>query len=288
MEPESDKQQPILVVKKNGKHGGHHGGAWKVAYADFVTAMMAFFLVMWLVNQSDIVKESVGGYFRDPSGFTDKSGSGVLKGGSSLLSHPKPPTRDEEEREQKEKITREELKETGETIMEAMEELPGLLKVRDRIDVEMTNEGLRIQLMESGDSTFFDIGSSALAPSGISAVSAIGAIIAPLEYDIIIEGHTDSRRYTKKDVYSNWELSSDRANTARRLLEIEGIAPTRFAEIRAFADNQLRYPNSPDDARNRRIAIILVNPFALPAEGGPATSVGGRMAGLDPRKSQIR
>jgi len=281
MDPETDKQQPILVVKKKGKHGDHHGGAWKVAYADFVTAMMAFFLVMWLVNQSDVVKESVGGYFRDPAGFADKAGSGVLKGGPSLLSHPKPPSPDEEEREQKEKITREQLKETGETIMETMEELPGLLKVRDRIEVEMTNEGLRIQLMESGDSTFFDIGSTALAPSGISAVSAIGDIIAPLDYDIIIEGHTDSRRYTQNDVYSNWELSSDRANTARRLLETEGIDPARFAEIRAFADNQLRYPDNPEDARNRRIAIIIVNPFSLQPDDDPATPVDGKMADLN-------
>lgn len=283
MDPESDKQQPILVVKKNGKHGGHHGGAWKVAYADFVTAMMAFFLVMWLVNQSDVIKESVGGYFRDPAGFSDKAGQGVLQGGPSLLTHPAPPPRDDSYREEKEKIAREELEETGQTIMEAMEHLPGLLQVTDRIEVEMTNEGLRIQLMESGDSTFFDIGSAELAPSGISAVSAIGKIITLLEYDIIVEGHTDSRRYTRSGVYSNWELSSDRANTARRLLELQGIAPGRFAEIRAFADNQLRYPDNPEDARNRRIAIIIVNPFTLPAGEEPATSSGGKMATLDLR-----
>lgn len=280
MNPEADTPEPIIVVKKKGKHHGHHGGAWKVAYADFVTAMMAFFLVMWLVNQSDVVKESVGGYFRDPAGFADKAGSGVLNSGAALLSHPKPPANEEEEqeRERKEKIAREQLEETGETIMETMEQLPGLLKVQDRVEVEMTNEGLRIQLMESGDSTFFDIGSAKLAPSGISVVSAIGDIIAPLDNEVIVEGHTDSRRYTRSDVYSNWELSSDRANTARRVLETRGIAPGRFAEIRAFADNQLRYPDNSEDARNRRIAIIIVNPFSQRGAIGPPTPLHDKIA----------
>jgi chemotaxis protein MotB len=283
MESGTENQQPIIVVKKHGKHADHHGGAWKVAYADFVTAMMAFFLVMWLVNQSEVVKESVGGYFRDPVGFSDKAGEGVLQGGPSIMSHPKPPSSDESERQKNEAEAREELKEAGESIMEAMQQLPGLLKVSDRIDVEMTDEGLRIQLMESGDSTFFDLGSSELASSGISAVSAIGEIVAPLEYDIIIEGHTDSRRYTKSEVYSNWELSSDRANTARRLLEMSGVAPERFDEIRAFADNQLRYTANPEDARNRRIAIIIVNPFSLAPGGKPAAPDQGKMADLNLR-----
>lgn len=284
MESGAENQQPVIVVKKHGKHAGHHGGAWKVAYADFVTAMMAFFLVMWLVNQSEVVKESVGGYFRDPSGFTENSGAGVLQGGPGIASQPAPSSGGEEaERQEKEEAAREELKEAGESIMEAMQQLPGLLQVSDRIDVEMTDEGLRIQMMESGDSTFFDIGSSELAPSGISAVSAIGQIIAPLEYGIIIEGHTDSRRYTRSEVYSNWELSSDRANTARRLLELSGVAPERFDEIRAFADNRLRYANDPEDARNRRIAIIILNPFSLPTEPDPGPPQGGEIANLNLR-----
>jgi len=283
MESGTENQQPVIIVKKHGKHGGHHGGAWKVAYADFVTAMMAFFLVMWLVNQSEVVKESVGGYFRDPSGFTENSGAGVLQGGPGIVSQPVPSAEEELERQEKEKAAREELKEAGESIMEAMRQIPGLLEVSDRIDVEMTDEGLRIQLMESGDSTFFDLGRSELAASGISVVSAIGEIIAPLEYDIVIEGHTDSRRYTRSEVYSNWELSSDRANTARRLLEMSGVAPERFDAIRAFADNRLRYAGNPEDARNRRIAIIILNPFSLPGIIGPGPQRAGEIAELNLR-----
>jgi chemotaxis protein MotB len=263
---ESDKKEdkkPVVVIKKNGKgHGGHHGGAWKVAYADFVTAMMAFFLVMWLVNQSDIVKQNVGGYFRDPVGFSKSAGEGVLKQGAGIVESGSPSTPSDRDRQEKEKETLDHLEETGASIMEAVSSLPGLQKVSDRIQVEMTHEGLRIQMMESGDSTFFDLGSTELAPSGVSAVTAVGRVIATLDYDIIVEGHTDSRRYTRSKNYSNWELSSDRANTARRLLEQIGVAPERFVEIRAFADNELRYPDRPEDAHNRRIAIIVVNPFA--------------------------
>jgi chemotaxis protein MotB len=257
-----ENQQPVVVVKKNGKrHGGHHGGAWKVAYADFVTAMMAFFLVMWLVNQSDVVKQSVGGYFRDPVGFSEGGGQGILEG-AGIVSRDSPPIPNEHDRQEKEKETRDRLEKTAMSIMDAVSHLPGLQEVSDRIQVEMTREGLRIQMMESGDSTFFDLGSAALAPSGVSAVTAVGRVIAPLDYDIIVEGHTDSRRYTQSENYSNWELSSDRANTARRLLEQTGVAPERFAEIRALADNELRYPDRPEDPHNRRIAIIVVNPFA--------------------------
>ena len=257
-----EQDKPIIVVKKGGKHGGHHGGAWKVAYADFVTAMMAFFLVMWLVNQSDAVKESVGGYFRDPAGFTEKAGKGILQGSAGALKEPKPVPPPPETAQQKMEEARTELKETGESIMKALKELPGLMEIASRVEIEVTDEGMRIQMMESGDSTFFDLGSAHLSGSGEAAVKTIGDALAKIDYDIIIEGHTDSLRYSRTRGYSNWELSSDRANTARRLLEQSGIDPSRFVEIRAFADHRLRYPGNPGDPRNRRISILVLNPFS--------------------------
>lgn len=260
MDTESDKGKPIIVVKKGGKHGGHHGGAWKVAYADFVTAMMAFFLVMWLVNQSDAVKESVGGYFRDPAGFSEKVGKGILEGSAGALKEPKPaPPPENTQRKMEEART--ELKETGESIMKSLKELPGLMEIANRVEIEITDEGLRIQMMETGDSTFFDLGSTHLSGSGEAAVKTIGEALAKIDYDIIIEGHTDSLRYSRTRGYSNWELSSDRANSARRLLEQSGIPSSRFVEIRAFADHRLRYPDNPGDPRNRRISILVLNPF---------------------------
>ncbi|MEW5875068.1 MAG: flagellar motor protein MotB [Candidatus Zixiibacteriota bacterium] len=265
MESGKEHEANIIIIKKGHKHEGHHGGAWKVAYADFVTAMMAFFLVMWLVGQSDRVKESVGGYFRDPVGFTGRSGAGVLDG----QAEQKP--KDEEVRRRHQVETEKRLAEAGKAIVEAFEDL-GLSEMSDRIEVEMTDEGLRIQLMETGDSTFFDLGSATLASSGTSVIAAVGQVIAPLNYDVILEGHTDSRQYVNSGAYTNWELSSDRANTARRLLEQNGVAPERFAEIRGFASNQLRYPENPEDPRNRRIAIVVINPFATPLEARPSVS----------------
>jgi chemotaxis protein MotB len=272
MESGKEHQTNIIIVKKGNKHEGHHGGAWKVAYADFVTAMMAFFLVMWLVGQNDRVKESVGGYFRDPVGFTGRSGAGVLDG------QPDDKPKTEEIRRRHQQETEKTLAEAGKAIVKAFQEL-GLSEVSDRIDVEVTDEGLRIQLMESGDSTFFDLGSATLAPSGVSVITTIGQIIAPLTYDVILEGHTDSRQYVKSGTYSNWELSSDRANSARRLLEESGVAAERFSEIRGFAANRLRYPESPDDPRNRRIAIVVINPFGVPIDTPPGSDASYDLAG---------
>ncbi|GAB4328279.1 MAG: flagellar motor protein MotB [Candidatus Zixiibacteriota bacterium] len=275
MDPELNKDQPVIIVKKNGRHGGHHGGAWKVAYADFVTAMMAFFLVLWLVNQGQDVRESVGGYFRDPVGFSDKTGKGVLDGGASPNKPDKETDSSSESQRQRAHTT---LEATGRNIMDALARIPGLSQIADRVEVQVTNEGLRIQLMESKDSTFFDLGSAKLSGDGMNVVTTIAQVLAPLDYKIIVEGHTDSISFSPTNAYSNWELSSDRANTARRILERNGIASDRFVEIRAFADNSLRFPDNPGDPRNRRISILVLNPFGDTPEELDPESHTGRLA----------
>ena len=259
--PENDEQRPIIIIKKNVRHGGHHGGAWKVAYADFVTAMMAFFLVMWIVAQSQSIKTNVAGYFNDPGGWGKKKGSdSILKGGQSILNKsaqpiPKKPTEEQ---------AREVLKQASTRIKEALNRVPDFASMKDLVDIQMTPEGLRIQLIEASKSQedssyFFDIGSSHLSSKGEKMLSLIAKEIGQLENEIVIEGHTDSHRYIYQNKYSNWELSADRSNAARRLMETEGLRPGQVVEIRGYADKQPRLPEAPQDSRNRRIAIIVLN-----------------------------
>jgi chemotaxis protein MotB len=259
---ENDEQQPIIIIKKKGGHGAHHGGAWKVAYADFVTAMMAFFLVMWIVAQSQSIKESVSGYFNDPAGYGKKAGGAMLKGNQSMLKGGQsilkngPTPRNEEQ-------AREVLKQASEHIKEALNGLAGFAAMKDLVEIEMTPEGLKIQLMEalksSEDSSyFFGSGSSVLSPWGEKIMTLIAKELGRLDNKIVIEGHTDSHRFVSKNKYTNWELSADRANSARRLMETNGLRPGQVWEIRGYADKQPRYKDHPEDARNRRIAIIVM------------------------------
>ena len=203
--------QPVIVVKKKGGHAAHHGGAWKVAYADFVTAMMAFFLVMWLVNQSKPVKAAIGGYFRDPAAFDASGGRGVLPGGDTV-NPPKPatPTAEQEERKRMEAA-----------VMHIREGLDkdAFASLRDQVEFTITPEGLRIDLMDKDDSMFFDSGSASLHGETEHILGVIAHELGSLDHQVDLEGHTDSRGYTATDKYSNWELSADRANAARRVME---------------------------------------------------------------------
>lgn len=262
MEPGKENEAPIIVIKKHGAHDGHHGGAWKVAYADFVTAMMAFFLVMWLVNQSDKVKAGVGGYFRDPVGFSNKEGSGVLEGSKGAVTPPKPSREAEEIRRRQEEKVREKLNAKAQELSQAMRAEGGLGELSKLVEIQVTDEGLRIQLMESGDSTFFGLGSAQLSSEGVHALTLIANQIGPLGYKVVVEGHTDSKKYVNRGSYSNWELSSDRANSARRILEENGVDVGKIAEIRGYADTHPRFVDRPEDPGNRRIAIVVLNSFS--------------------------
>ena len=264
--PNEQQQQPIIVVKKKGGHGGHHGGAWKVAYADFVTAMMAFFLVMWLVTQDQIIKENVAGYFNDPGGWgkgiIGQGTQSILKGGESLLKNMKGPRIDN--RAMTEARAREVLKQTGERIHDALTGLPDFESINEHIEIEMTEEGLRIELIEASsadeDSAFFySLGSADLSETGKNIITTITKEIGLLNNLVVIEGHTDSRQFTYKAKYSNWELSADRANSARKLMQTVGLKPGQIDEIRGYADNRLKYSDNPKDPRNRRITILVLS-----------------------------
>jgi len=258
--------EQIIIIKKKGGHGGHHGGAWKVAYADFVTAMMALFIVLWLMNSSKPVQEAVGGYFRDPRGVAQKKGTAL--GGSGDAAAPK----------------KEDMSKLKDALMKSLEKMANFEKLKKQIEMSVTPEGLRIELMEDKNGTFFENGRAQPTPILQDLLKILSAEIGKLPNPISIEGHTDSTPYSDSNAYGNWELSADRANTARRLMENNGLRPDQIAQVRGFADRNLRKPLEPRDASNRRITVIVryaaqpdqETPFifdkTLPSATGPASA----------------
>lgn len=234
-----DKSRPIIILKKKGGHGGHHGGAWKVAYADFVTAMMALFIVLWLLNSSKQVQEAVGGYFKDPTGTSKKVGSNMVGTGENFT------------------LNKDNMPKLKEELQKAMQQMSDFEKLKSHVEMTVTTEGLRIELSESATGTFFQSGSSQLNSDGNELLVALAQELGKLPNKISIEGHTDSKPYVTFGNYGNWELSSDRANSARRLMQANGIRPDQVTQIRGFADQRLRKPADPLDPANRRISLIV-------------------------------
>jgi chemotaxis protein MotB len=247
-EPE---QRPIIVKKIKKSHGGH-GGAWKVAYADFVTAMMALFIVLWVMGQDEDVLEAVASYFKDPIGFSNKSGS-YWDGKNKNLINPN--TLDEKMLKEAEKKKLEELSTEMMKELNNDEEFKELL---DQIEVKIVKEGLRIELIDSEKDLFFEIGTSKLNSKAEAFLNKIGGKIVKLPNKIVVEGHTDSRPYTGNGAgYSNFELSTERANSARRALLLGGLTENQFEEVRGYADRILKDSDDPFNAINRRISIII-------------------------------
>ncbi len=234
-----DHNRPIIIIKKKGGHGGHHGGAWKVAYADFVTAMMALFIVLWLLNTSKPVKEAIAGYFKDPTGTSKKIGSSMAGTGESFV------------------LTRDNMPKLKEQLQNAMQQMADFEKLQNHIQMTVTTEGLRIELSESANGTFFDSGSAQLKPDGAEILITLAQELGQLPNKLSIEGHTDSQPYAPSATYGNWELSGDRANTARRVMQAHGIRPDQVTQVRGFADQRLRKPDAPLDPANRRISVIV-------------------------------
>jgi chemotaxis protein MotB len=240
------KQQPIVIVKKKGGHGGHHGGAWKVAYADFVTAMMALFIVLWLMSQSDKVKKAVAGYFNDPKGTANLLGTTMSGNGIQVTQN------DQALKQLKEKLEKE--------IMAKKE----LQKLSKQIEITITPEGLRIELLEGKNGTFYESGSARLSDSGQELLELLASELKTLPNNLLIEGHTDAAQYSTNANYSNWELSADRANAARRLLQRDGVRQNQVTQVRGYADQLLRVKNNPFDPSNRRISILVKNDNGAP------------------------
>jgi chemotaxis protein MotB len=234
-----DEKRPFIIVKKTAAHGGHHGGAWKVAYADFVTAMMALFIVLWLMNSSKQVQEAVGGYFKDPTGTSKKVGSNMEGSGENFT------------------LTRDNMPKLKEQLQTAMRQMSDFEKLKSHIEMTVTSEGLRIELSESASGTFFDTGSAKLKPDGAELLSTLAKELGSLPNKLSIEGHTDSQPYAPSAAYGNWELSADRANAARRVMQARGIRADQIIQVRGFADQRLRKEKAPLDPANRRISLIV-------------------------------
>jgi chemotaxis protein MotB len=248
---------PIIIIKKKGGHGGHHGGAWKVAYADFVTAMMALFIVLWLLSSSSKKEQlAISGYFKDPSGTGKKMGTSLTATGENL------------------QISKQDMASLKEQLQKSIQKMNDLEKLRKNIEMTVTAEGLRIELLESEKGTFFDSGSPALNQSGQELLALLAEQLKSVPNHLSIEGHTDSRPFTSGGNYGNWELSSDRANAARRLMQQSGLRPDQVTQVRGFADQRLRNLKDSSDPANRRVSIIVqyitadINAAVTPGEDG--------------------
>ncbi len=257
----SDEKQPIIIRrKKHGGHGGHHGGAWKVALADFMTAMMAFFLVLWLVGQKDDVKQAVAGYFRDPGSFNSQGKSGMLKGSSTPI-----PSKAESEihvpmKQEKSGPSLAEqraMTDAAKKIIEEFKKEEIFKQLKENVKFQMTSEGLRITLNESEEgAAFFEPGSDKLLSKSAVLLMIIARELGKLTNRMVIEGHTDASKSSGD--YTNWELSSARANSARRLLEVSGLQKKQVAEVRGYSDQAPMITNNLADPRNRRVSILVV------------------------------
>ena len=301
-------QQPIIIKKiKKGGHGGHHGGAWKIAYADFVTAMMAFFLLLWLLNAvSQEQLEGVADYFAPTVSSTSQSGSGEILGGTTIavdgsledtvsrptvtmdLPPPKagsggeamqdaPVESEVDAEEAKKKAEQDQFEEAQKELQEAMETLPEFQQMAESLMVDNTPEGLRIQIVDQDGLAMFPSGRATLYEHTEKVLDLVITVINTMTHQISISGHTDAVPMGGGHEYTNWELSSDRANAARRYLEDSGITEDRLSRIVGRAATEPLLPDDPNNARNRRLSIVLLRGTAKEdapeAKGGPPPSI---------------
>lgn len=268
-----DKSIRIIVKKKSGHGGGHHGGSWKIAYADFMTAMMALFLVMWLISTSTPQElKGIAEYFRTPLilGYNggkniSDSESPIPGGGDDVTQQLGEEKNDalsqnEFEKKQLEKI---QMIEAARKIYDIFDLDEKLKKLAPNLIIELTEMGLRIQILASDDKPMFDVGSATIDPNMQEILRTLAPIINSLPNKITLSGHTDERQYSTGDRgYSNWELSADRANSSRRELIAGGLDSSKITRIIALADTvSLNNPNYSKDA-NRRISILILNKAA--------------------------
>jgi chemotaxis protein MotB len=295
MAEEGKVVQPI-IVKRIKKGGGHHGGAWKVAYADFVTAMMAFFLLLWLLNvTTEEEKNAISNYFdpTHPKVSESQSGAGGVMGGltvapeGAMVSTVQPITappqtssalnnRSQQEESKlkpqktqaemslekvKKKLKEEEekrLKDAQEALKKAIENNPELKEMKDNLVIDMTPEGLRIQIIDQEGKPMFPSGSARMFEKTQMLLRKVGEIILTQPNELSIRGHTDNVPYGSDASYTNWELSADRANASRRVLLDGKMPPERINNVVGKADTEHLAPEDPKSARNRRISIILL------------------------------
>jgi chemotaxis protein MotB len=293
---------PVIIKKvKKGGHEGHHGGAWKVAYADFVTAMMAFFLLLWLLNvTTEEQKNGIADYFSPTTVSDSSSGSGGMLGGQTLtdegamvdqrapvgvnLTMPPPPpaTSTEGEAGDAESAARRQesarFEEAAGALRRALEENPELTGLSEHLLIDETPEGLRIQVIDRADNAMFALGSAKPLPKTTQLLKLVSDSIAGLPNDIAIKGHTDATPFRGNNGYGNWELSADRANATRRALVESGLKAERISQVVGRADQDPLLPEDPTHPKNRRISIVLLREQPTQAASGDGTRGGAAPA----------
>ena len=305
MAGDAKKLQPIII--KRVKKGGHavHGGAWKIAYADFVTAMMAFFLLMWLLGSTtEGDKKGIADFFNAPLKVALLGGSGagdsshVVRGGGQDLSRTTGQVKEGEspskrkllnikslEAEQKRaEVTR--LEALKKKVEEALSASPKLAAMKSQIRLDMTRDGLRIQIVDEQNRPMFDSGSAVVKPYMRELLREIGHVLSDVPNRITLEGHTDAQPFSGGERgYSNWELSSDRANASRREIVAGGLPEDRMLLVQGLASSNLFVPGEPTHPMNRRISIIVMNRDAedrllklLPSQGEDDAAAAGEGA----------
>lgn len=272
---EDRPQQVIIKRVKKKKSAAPHGGSWKVAYADFVTAMMAFFLLLWLLSMtSDEKRAAVSDYFRKYSVFQESGSSAITvktsklsapeflsEPGSESTKGPTTNTRDKEKIDFRHKKVKQNIEFKDEEIVKKIRATidDKMAGVRDQILVDVIEGGIRIQIIDADGSVMFPLGSAVPTARAKEILKVVSANLQEIPGKIVVEGHTDAAPFRGGQI-TNWELSSLRASAARRELEENGIAPSRIARVVGYADQELLMPIEPRDQRNRRISVIVLQP----------------------------
>jgi chemotaxis protein MotB len=268
----SASEQPIIVKRVSRRAGGHHGGSWKIAFADFAIAMMAFFLVMWLVTVATPEQlKMVSRYFKDPINFDGGSPHPIDLGGSptpapqrtlnelTVDSEPRPEMPAPEAEQTPDIVELRELDLLLQELQNKIETEPVLQRFREQILMEFTMEGLRIQIVDAENRPMFASGSPDLQPYFEDILLALSDTIAKSPKKISISGHTDAMPFIGRPDYGNWELSAQRANAARRTLEVAGYPKDQIARVVGYADSALFDAGNPLNPINRRIDIVVMN-----------------------------
>lgn len=288
----AELEQPIIIKKVYKQDGGHHGGAWKVAYADFVTAMMAFFLLLWLISvSSESTLDGLAEFFTPTVGIKDSAGIGFQGGeaptdigtkkdnktppGIVVGMQPQGPIPTDPKKEALIESTEDAnlFEKAEKEIKQAFEENPNLEEMKDNIIVEQTPEGLKIELIDSDKQSMFQPGSAGLTEFGRKILGNMLPVVQKMPNHISVTGHTDATPFPKGSKLSNWDLSTERANAARRYLVQLGMQGERTAKVVGRADKELLLPQEPKSPRNRRITIILLrgSHLVIPVDQMPAT-----------------
>ncbi|MCK0164223.1 flagellar motor protein MotB [Marinobacter sp. S6332] len=284
------EQQPIIIKRKKVIAAGHHGGSWKVAFADFATAMMAFFLVLWLTaTASPEQKKAVEGYFKDPVGFTEGGSPNPvdLEGSASVVSEastdidPNPIViADEVVDTLSETLEQRRMEELFQELKQRIEENQTLQEFKDQLLIDITDEGLRIQIVDRSNRPMFDSGRAELKYYSQEILFELAKTLGSVDNKLSLTGHTDATPFGGRPGYTNWELSADRANTARRALVAGGVRSQQIARVVGLSDSVLFDQDEPTAPVNRRISIIVLNKKTISSIHTSASAKGAPLIDL--------